>query len=118
MQVEWDTESLSKLQLASDKTVADQVALTVGELGENIAVRRAAYIQAPNHNLLGYYVHVAGMKKYSSLHLIVQAKCLCYINYIFQIFPYKSQYIIVFRNRAKLLDQKTIILNVSTKDIS
>ena len=59
-QIEWDSSYLNDLVLTPEKTVADQVALTVGALGENIAVRRAAYMQALDTHHFSHYVHVAG----------------------------------------------------------
>ena len=44
-----------------NSSVADIVALEVGSLGENIAVRRAASLRADDGGYLGYYVHSSCM---------------------------------------------------------
>ena len=70
-QLHWDTTAVNNLELSANKTVADEVALTVGELGENIAVRRAAFLRASDTEHLGYYVHVAGRLDFTlrTLHI-------------------------------------------------
>ncbi|CAH1789432.1 unnamed protein product [Owenia fusiformis] len=52
-----DQEEVGKLVIG-DKTVADTVALAVGDIGENMRVRRLAYMNSTN-NRVGYYVHSA-----------------------------------------------------------
>lgn len=47
--------------LCSDKTVADLTALEVGNIGENIAVRRGVFLRAVNKELVASYVHSTGI---------------------------------------------------------
>lgn len=55
-------EDLSKLNLGEDASLADQLALTIGRLGENISVRRAVTVGVPAGWHIGSYIHggVAG----------------------------------------------------------
>ena len=48
-----DIESLSHHNVK----IADIVALEIGSVGENIAVRRAATLRAEDDGHIGYYVH-------------------------------------------------------------
>lgn len=48
--------------LCSDKTVADLTALEVGNIGENIAVRRGVFLRAVNKELVASYVHSTGLQ--------------------------------------------------------
>ena len=41
--------------------LCDMVALEIGSLGENIAIRRAASLRTDEHGYLGYYVHSSSM---------------------------------------------------------
>jgi len=43
-----------------EKSLADLVALTVGTLGENMALRRAAHLKADPDTLMTCFVHAAG----------------------------------------------------------
>ncbi|XP_037107412.1 elongation factor Ts, mitochondrial [Syngnathus acus] len=56
------SEELSKLNVSDGATLADQVALSIGRLGENMSVRRAVTVSVPTEWNIGSYVHggVAG----------------------------------------------------------
>ncbi|XP_052773059.1 elongation factor Ts, mitochondrial-like [Mya arenaria] len=54
-----DKSALSLLP-CGDRTVGDQVALTVGNLGENMAIRRASYLRSEPGSTLSCMVHAAG----------------------------------------------------------
>lgn len=45
-----------------NKSLADWVALEIGNLGENMALRRGASLQADEGGHVGYYIH-SGCKK-------------------------------------------------------
>ncbi|XP_029906451.1 elongation factor Ts, mitochondrial [Myripristis murdjan] len=55
-------DELSKLSVAEGASLADHVALTIGRLGENMAVKRAVTVGVPAEWHIGSYVHggVAG----------------------------------------------------------
>ena len=59
-QVFYDKASVNALQSKDGQTIADLVALEVGQLGENMAVRRALYMQAEPGQHVGTYVHATG----------------------------------------------------------
>lgn len=46
---------------ADEKTLADLVALTVGTLGENMALRRVAHLKSEPNTVMKSFVHAAGM---------------------------------------------------------
>ncbi|XP_052235138.1 elongation factor Ts, mitochondrial-like isoform X2 [Dreissena polymorpha] len=52
-------EELNSLP-ADGKTLGDLVALTVGNLGENIALRRAAFLRNDQDTVISHFVHAAG----------------------------------------------------------
>ncbi|XP_036426720.1 elongation factor Ts, mitochondrial [Colossoma macropomum] len=52
-------ENLAKLTMVEGPSVADQMALTIGRLGENISVRRAVSVGVPADWHIGSYVHGA-----------------------------------------------------------
>lgn len=54
---------LDQLRGADNKTLADLLALSVGDLGENMAIRRAVVMQATEGLQLGTYVHSTGQKE-------------------------------------------------------
>lgn len=56
----WENESLKNLKMESGQTVSDLVALLIGNIGENMAVRRAVAIKSDEQFLLSSYVHAAG----------------------------------------------------------
>lgn len=78
----WNKEAVNKLQWDSGKSLADLVALEVGNIGENLAIRRAAYLNACDNNNICMYVHPAGpgplsvdncsMGKFSSMVVLTQ----------------------------------------------
>ncbi|XP_010879842.1 elongation factor Ts, mitochondrial [Esox lucius] len=55
-------EDLSKLNLGDGASLADQMALAIGRLGENMSVRRAVTVGVPAGWFIGSYIHggVAG----------------------------------------------------------
>ena len=56
-----DQQTVGSLVI-NDKTIADITALEIGNLGENIAVRRAFYIRAASEKqLIASYVHSTGV---------------------------------------------------------
>ncbi|NP_001073504.1 elongation factor Ts, mitochondrial [Danio rerio] len=68
------SEDMSKLNAPDGPSLADQLALTIGRLGENIAMRRAVSLSVPSDWHIGSYIHgtVAGqvgieMGRYGSL---------------------------------------------------
>ncbi|XP_030633514.1 elongation factor Ts, mitochondrial [Chanos chanos] len=52
-------EDLSRLNMPQGSSLADQLAFTIGRLGENIAVRRAVSLGVPSDWHIGSYVHGA-----------------------------------------------------------
>ncbi|KAM6979663.1 elongation factor Ts, mitochondrial [Aplochiton taeniatus] len=50
-------EDLSKLKLVEGTSLADQLALTIGRLGENMSMRRAVSVGVPANWHIGSYVH-------------------------------------------------------------
>ncbi|KAG7238256.1 hypothetical protein INR49_030967 [Caranx melampygus] len=50
-------EDLNKLSVGDGASLADQVALTIGRLGENMAVKRAVTVGVPAEWRIGSYVH-------------------------------------------------------------
>ncbi|XP_030054162.1 elongation factor Ts, mitochondrial [Microcaecilia unicolor] len=53
-------DELAQLKTSSDGTsLSDQVALTIGKLGENMTLRRAAWVAVPPNFFIGSYVHGA-----------------------------------------------------------
>ncbi|XP_026863646.2 elongation factor Ts, mitochondrial [Electrophorus electricus] len=58
----WSAEDLTKLTMVDGPLVADQLALTIGRLGENISVRRAVSFGIPANWHIGSYVHGAVME--------------------------------------------------------
>lgn len=50
-------EDLNKLSVGERTSLADQVALTIGRLGENMAVKRAVTVGVPAEWRIGSYVH-------------------------------------------------------------
>ena len=61
MQLLYDRGAINSLVGKDGRTVADQVALEVGNIRENMAVRRALYMKASDDAHLGTYVHSAGI---------------------------------------------------------
>jgi len=60
VQLAIDQRTVSSL-VVNDKSIADITALEIGNVGENIAVRRAAYLRAANDKqLIASYVHSTG----------------------------------------------------------
>ena len=56
-----DQQTVGSL-VVSDKSIADITALEIGNVGENIAVRRAMYLRAASEKqLIASYVHSTGM---------------------------------------------------------
>uniref|UniRef100_UPI00398F2BA6 elongation factor Ts, mitochondrial isoform X2 n=1 Tax=Pristiophorus japonicus TaxID=55135 RepID=UPI00398F2BA6 len=52
------TEELTQLKTSLDSSaLADQLALAIGNLGENMAIRRAAWVAVPSDWHIGTYVH-------------------------------------------------------------
>ncbi|XP_077583141.1 elongation factor Ts, mitochondrial [Stigmatopora nigra] len=51
------SDELSKLSMSDGAPLADQVALNIGRLGENMSVRRAVTISFPTEWHIGSYVH-------------------------------------------------------------
>nr|XP_020448639.1 elongation factor Ts, mitochondrial [Monopterus albus] len=50
-------DELNKLSLGEGASLADQVALTIGRLGENMSVKRAVTVGVPAEWYIGSYVH-------------------------------------------------------------
>ena len=59
-QISLSKKDLDQLKGPEDKTLGDLLALSVGDLGENMAIRRAIVMKAADGNLLGTYVHSTG----------------------------------------------------------
>ncbi|XP_051562800.1 elongation factor Ts, mitochondrial [Myxocyprinus asiaticus] len=53
------SDDLTKLQMPEGPTLRDQIALTIGRLGENIGMRRAVSLSVPSDWHIGTYVHGA-----------------------------------------------------------
>ena len=61
MQIEWDKRAINQLQLEDGSTLADLVAMEVGGLGENMALRRGVFFKGKQaHARIGHYVHATG----------------------------------------------------------
>lgn len=70
MQLAIDQQTVQSL-VVNGKSVADITALEIGNVGENIAVRRAMYLHAANDKqLIASYVHSTG-KFYCVLATVV-----------------------------------------------
>ncbi|XP_069087020.1 elongation factor Ts, mitochondrial [Pleurodeles waltl] len=53
-------DEMTKLKMGTgESALSDQVALAIGKLGENMALRRAAWIAVPSNLYIGSYVHGA-----------------------------------------------------------
>ncbi|KAM3621317.1 uncharacterized protein V6R79_009475 [Siganus canaliculatus] len=52
-------DDLNKLNMPEGASIADQVALTIGRLGENMSVKRAVTVGVPAEWKIGSYVHGA-----------------------------------------------------------
>jgi len=64
-----DRQTVGSL-VVNDKTIADITALEIGNVGENIAVRRAFYLRAANERqLIASYVHSTGMPYLSFIRI-------------------------------------------------
>ena len=53
----WDREGLSQLPADSGKKISDLIALNIGTIGENMAVRRGVFFRVPSSALVGCYAH-------------------------------------------------------------
>ncbi|XP_054859591.1 elongation factor Ts, mitochondrial [Eublepharis macularius] len=54
------TSELSQLRLGPDGSLlSDQLALTIGKLGENMIIKRATWVSVPENFFIGSYVHGA-----------------------------------------------------------
>ncbi|KAK3604123.1 hypothetical protein CHS0354_001120 [Potamilus streckersoni] len=62
LEVGLDASALISIPVEGGKILADIVALHVGNIGENMALRRASYIRANASSILGTYVHSSGEK--------------------------------------------------------
>lgn len=56
----FNKSSVGELILESGEKLSDLVALEVGSIGENMAVRRAIYLAAAEGAHIGSYVHSTG----------------------------------------------------------
>lgn len=77
-------EDLSKIQFAdSSKTVSDQIALSIGTIGENMSLRRAIIFNRGENQHISWYMHGSGEcygeKKNMKIDFFL-LKCLCYFN--------------------------------------
>ena len=61
-------QELNKLNFINDssRTIADEMALAIGSLGENMSVRRAVVLNIGPKETLGWYMH--GSSKYFTNH--------------------------------------------------
>ncbi|XP_071488554.1 elongation factor Ts, mitochondrial-like [Diadema antillarum] len=55
-------DDLKTLVDENSKTVEDSTALTIGQVGENMSVRRALFLSSPQDSFIGSYVHSALQK--------------------------------------------------------
>lgn len=53
-------EYLNQIVSSEETSLGDLVALNVGNLGENLALRRAAYVRCDANSSLASYVHPTG----------------------------------------------------------
>jgi len=76
-----DKAALSEIKSSNNMSLGDMVALCVGNLGENMALRRAAFVRADPESKLSFYVHPSApgknikkfqMGKYGSIVDMVQ----------------------------------------------
>ncbi|CAF0961510.1 unnamed protein product [Brachionus calyciflorus] len=62
-------EDLIKLQyLNESKTIGDQVALSIGNLGENMSIRRAVIYKLKEDQILGWYMHGSSADSLNNCH--------------------------------------------------
>lgn len=59
---ELNSEEFKKLRNENGKSLSDELALTIGSVGENLNLRRAFGFKAPEDVLLSYYVHPGDVK--------------------------------------------------------
>lgn len=51
-------DELNKIKFLNEsKTIGDQVALSIGSLGENMSIRRAVVFNLKENENLGWYMH-------------------------------------------------------------
>ena len=55
-----DKEALKMVTTDDGKTLADLLALEIGNIGENMQLRRAVFVKVDEPLQLGSYVHSAG----------------------------------------------------------
>jgi translation elongation factor EF-Ts len=53
----YSKNDLTNLKLADNRTVSDEIALTVSSVGENLNLRRAIILNIPHDTHLGHYLH-------------------------------------------------------------
>nr|XP_060618803.1 elongation factor Ts, mitochondrial [Anolis sagrei ordinatus] len=55
-----NSNELSQLRIGPDGSLlSDQLALSIGKLGENMIIKRAVWVSVPENNFIGSYVHGA-----------------------------------------------------------
>lgn len=71
-----DKQSLSAVQGSAGQSLADLTALTIGNLGENMLLQRAACVRAPPGGCLGVYVHTTGQSMSGNKCLLGKYGCV------------------------------------------
>jgi len=56
-----DRDALKKIIADDGKTLNDLLALEIGNIGENMLLRRAVFVKVDDPLVLGSYVHSAGI---------------------------------------------------------
>ncbi|XP_005986221.1 elongation factor Ts, mitochondrial isoform X1 [Latimeria chalumnae] len=69
------TDALYRLKIGADGlSLTDQLALAIGKLGENMAIKRAAWLAVPSDCYIGSYIHGALLAESPSLANMVFGK--------------------------------------------
>ena len=61
LQMYLDRDALKKIIADDGKTLNDLLALEIGNIGENMLLRRAVFVKVDDPLVLGSYVHSAGI---------------------------------------------------------
>ena len=60
LQISLSKADLDQIKTSQDGTLADVVSLNIGNLGENMSLRRGVFLRAGENNILSSYVHPSG----------------------------------------------------------
>ena len=62
-------EELNKIKSSTESSLFDKVAMCIGDLGENMALRRGVFLRADDNTSLCYYAHPKGKPCNTSIYL-------------------------------------------------